>query len=188
VKVGRVTARHSRTRRVPAWHEVGCLDVCGQWGKRRTAGSGTLANYMRLAEGHRARASRIARPDNRTAICGYYCQGYSDAVLAKERVDQSLGSGKETTRMLKALHQELGSTPTVAASKIPFPADATAALAPAGYSRENPVEVVFCRAHVSTSDSERFGVMMYESRQRLRLSGTIENSNQLTTSLCARSE
>jgi hypothetical protein len=90
--------------------------------------------------------------------------------------------------MLKALHQELGSRPTVAASKIPFPADATAALAPAGYSRENPVEVVFCRAHVSTSDSERFGVMMYESRQRLRLSGTIENSNQLTTSLCARSE
>jgi hypothetical protein len=43
-------------------------------------------------------------------------------------------------------------------SKIPLPADATAALAPAGYSRENPVEAVFCRAQVSTPDLERFGV------------------------------
>jgi len=51
---------------LPARHEVGCLpsllrgrdtrvDVCGQWGKCRTARSCALAKHMRLAEGHRAR-------------------------------------------------------------------------------------------------------------------------------------
>jgi hypothetical protein len=51
---------------LPARHEVECLspllrgrhpgmDVCGQWGKRRTARSCALAKHMRLAEGHRAR-------------------------------------------------------------------------------------------------------------------------------------
>jgi hypothetical protein len=39
-------------------------------------------------------------------------------------------------------------------SKIPWPADATAA-ALAGYSRENPVEAVFRLAQISTAE-ERF--------------------------------
>jgi sulfite reductase (NADPH) flavoprotein alpha-component len=62
----------------------------------------------------------------------------------EERLNLCVPGGKETTRMLKALHQELGSTPAAPTAETPSLAAATAApgIAP-GCSRESPVEAVF---------------------------------------------
>src|SRR5215471_12866330 len=63
--------------------------------------------------------------------CGYNCQDYSHAIFLKkeERLNLCVPGGKETTRTLKALHQELGQAPATAgtASKTPTPAVATVA-------------------------------------------------------------
>jgi len=81
--------------------------------------------------------------------CGYNCQDYSNAIFLKkeERLNLCVPGGKETARMLKALHQELDhSPPAPAAAKTleATPADATAApAATPGRSRDNPAEATF---------------------------------------------
>jgi sulfite reductase (NADPH) flavoprotein alpha-component len=96
--------------------------------------------------------------------CGYSCQDYSDAIFSEKekRLNLCVPGGKETNRMLKALHQELGQTP--AASKTaeippetPPPADATAAPATApGCSREYPAQAVFlARTRLNKPGSEK---------------------------------
>ncbi len=84
--------------------------------------------------------------------CGYNCQDYSDLIFLKkeERPNLCVPGGKETTRMLKALHQELGNAPAAAPiakapdKTIPAPADATVAPAAAPEtSREHPAEARF---------------------------------------------
>jgi sulfite reductase (NADPH) flavoprotein alpha-component len=80
--------------------------------------------------------------------CGYNCQDYSDAIFLQkeERLNLCVPGGKETTRMLKALHQELGKAPGSAEtpSKTLTPAAATVALAAApGCSRECPTAARF---------------------------------------------
>jgi hypothetical protein len=49
--------------------------------------------------------------------------------LRREEWVNLFALGEQTTRILRTLHQELGSTPVLLASKIGSPADATAALA-----------------------------------------------------------
>ena len=92
--------------------------------------------------------------------CGYNCQDYSDAIFSQEEKQLNLcvPGGKETARMLKALHQELGNPPAAPAApttKTPTPAAATAApTAAPGRSRENPAEAVFSvRPTVATCGS-----------------------------------
>jgi sulfite reductase (NADPH) flavoprotein alpha-component len=115
-----------------------------------------LDDRMKLAEGrplHRRMMAAMGQQD--CGQCGYNCQDYSDAIaLQKEkRLNLCVPGGKETTRMLKALHQELGSSssapataksPSKSPNKTPTPADATVAPAAApGCSRENPAEACF---------------------------------------------
>jgi sulfite reductase (NADPH) flavoprotein alpha-component len=128
-----------------------------------------LADRMKLAEGrplHRRMMAAMGQQD--CGQCGYSCQDYSDAIVSKkeERLNLCVPGGKETTRTLKALHQELGnlelSSPRPAAQSpgkaaIPTPAVATAAPAAApGWSREHPVEARFLsRARLNKAGSEK---------------------------------
>src|SRR5215467_7618470 len=103
-----------------------------------------LADRMKLAEGRPLRRRMMAAMGQQDCgQCGYNCQDYSDAIFLKkeERLNLCVPGGKETTRMLKALHQEIGNTP--AAPAILTPADATAVpVAAPGCSRESPAEAV----------------------------------------------
>jgi sulfite reductase (NADPH) flavoprotein alpha-component len=107
---------------------------------------------MKLAEGRPLRRRMMAAMGQQDCgQCGYNCQDYSDAIVSKkeERLNLCVPGGKETTRMLKALHPELGDSspapPTARTpGKTPAPAAATAAPAAApGISRESPAEACF---------------------------------------------
>lgn len=79
--------------------------------------------------------------------CGYLCESYSAAIATGEekKLNLCVPGGKETTRMLKKLFEELdgGAAPAKpAAAPTPAPAPAPAAAAP-GRSRETPVEAAF---------------------------------------------
>jgi len=93
-----------------------------------------LADRMKLAEGRPLRRRMMAAMGQQDCgQCGYNCQDYSDAIFLKKekRLNLCVPGGKETARMLKALHEEVGKSPAAAEPKIPTPADATAAPAAA---------------------------------------------------------
>jgi sulfite reductase (NADPH) flavoprotein alpha-component len=106
-----------------------------------------LTERMKLAEGRPLpRRMMAAMGQQDCGQCGYDCKDYADALFTKkeERLNLCVPGGKETARMLKALHTEIGSAPAPAAAKV-----ADAAIAPAekktpvGTSRDNPVEATF---------------------------------------------
>jgi len=104
-----------------------------------------LAERMKLAEGRALnRRMMAAMGQQDCGQCGYDCKQYADAIFNKseERLNLCVPGGKETTRMLKSLHAEIGAAPTpAAAAKLP---DASAA--PTGApctSRDNPVPATF---------------------------------------------
>src|SRR5215475_5183037 len=121
-----------------------------------------LADRMKLAEGRSLRRRMMAAMGQQDCgQCGYNCQDYSDAIFLQkeERLNLCVPGGKETTRTLKALHQELGNAPASAEtpSKTPTPAAATVAPAGArGCSRECPTAARFlsCMCH-NTAASEK---------------------------------
>src|SRR5688500_16573481 len=87
-----------------------------------------LTERMTLAEGrplNRRMMAAMAQQD--CGQCGYNCNDYSEAIFSKseERLNLCVPGGKETARMLKTLHQELGSTPA-----IPTPAIAPGSIPP----------------------------------------------------------
>ena len=84
-----------------------------------------LADRMTLAEGRplpRRLMAAMAQQD--CGQCGYNCQDYAGALFAKseERLNLCVPGGKETSRMLKQLHAELGGT--IAAEAAPAQAKA----------------------------------------------------------------
>ena len=76
--------------------------------------------------------------------CGYNCNDYANALFAKseKRLNLCVPGGKETSRMLKALYQEIESAPAKAPPLLP-PPTAPAAIAAPGRSRDNPVYATF---------------------------------------------
>src|SRR5947209_4986503 len=110
-----------------------------------------LAERMKLAEGRPLRRRMMAAMGQQDCgQCGYNCQDYSNAIFVgkEERLNLCVPGGKQTTRMLKALHQELGRSSEPASAKAPAkmspPADVTAVPAAApGVSRDNPAEALF---------------------------------------------
>jgi sulfite reductase (NADPH) flavoprotein alpha-component len=111
-----------------------------------------LHDRMKLAEGRPLRRRMMAAMGQQDCgQCGYTCQDYSDAIVLQkeERLNLCVPGGKETARMLKALHRELGEAPATPVSAkssttTPMAADATAAPAVApGCSRASPAEARF---------------------------------------------
>jgi len=97
------------------------------------------ADRMKLAEGRPPRRRMMAAMGQQDCgQCGYSCQGYSDAIVSKkeERLNLCVPGGKETTRTVKALYQELESSPPSPAAKAPTPMPAAATAAPAALASE----------------------------------------------------
>src|SRR5215471_4201829 len=104
-----------------------------------------IADRMKLAEGRSVRMRMMAAMAQQDCgQCGSSCEEYSGQIFNKkeERLNLCVPGGKETSRMLKKLYEEIGTTPGVAPAA---PAGAPAAegkpvpVALPGRSRDNPV-------------------------------------------------
>jgi sulfite reductase (NADPH) flavoprotein alpha-component len=107
-----------------------------------------LAERMKLAEGRPLpRRMMAAMGQQDCGQCGYNCADYASAIFQKkdERLNLCVPGGKETARMLKALHQELGDAPAPSAKSIEIaaPEKSAAQTMPVAGSRERPVDAVF---------------------------------------------
>src|SRR5947209_10344882 len=106
-----------------------------------------IADRMKLAEGRPLRRRMMAAMAQQDCgQCGYNCNDYSEAIAnkAEARLNLCIPGGKETTRMLKTLHEELEKAPIAARSPSLVPA-ATAPdkTAEPGRSRDNPAAATF---------------------------------------------
>ncbi len=116
-----------------------------------------LPDRMKLAEGRplpRRMMAAMAQQD--CGQCGYNCKDYADALFGKaeKRLNLCVPGGKDTTRMLKQLYQELESgaakTDTAEAKAEPAPAGDP------GRSRDNPLEATFLsRRRLNRDGSEK---------------------------------
>src|SRR6187397_3180317 len=108
-----------------------------------------IADRMKLAEGRPLRRRMMAAMAQQDCgQCGYNCHDYSDAIAnkAEARLNLCVPGGKETARMLKALHEELDKAPAAARPAVAAPAAAAVAPvaeAPPGRSRDNPAPATF---------------------------------------------
>ena len=93
--------------------------------------------------------------------CGYNCKDYADALFAKseKRLNLCVPGGKETSRMLKQLYQELDGAAADAEAAQPKAATPQTQSAPAtapGRSRDNPVYATFLsRRRLNKPGSEK---------------------------------
>src|SRR5579863_2926087 len=103
-----------------------------------------IADLMKLAEGRPLRRRMMAAMAQQDCgQCGYNCHDYSEAIASKAegRLNLCVPGGKETARMLKALHEELDKAPTTAPAPAAAAPAAPAAAAPIlelGRSRDAP--------------------------------------------------
>src|SRR5712671_4414896 len=107
-----------------------------------------IAERMKLAEGRPLRRRMMAAMAQQDCgQCGYNCNDYSDAIAGKTeaRLNLCVPGGKETARMLKALHEELAKAPAASAGVPVTPAvsAAPAIAAEPGRSRDTPVAATF---------------------------------------------
>jgi sulfite reductase (NADPH) flavoprotein alpha-component len=106
-----------------------------------------IAERMKLAEGHPLRSRMMAAMAQQDCgQCGYNCHDYSEAIASRveARLNLCVPGGKQTARMLKALHEELDQAPPVSRPGPLLPAAAPARIADQpGRSRDNPVAATF---------------------------------------------
>src|SRR5579864_4141085 len=105
-----------------------------------------IVERMKLAEGRPLRRRMMAAMAQQDCgQCGYNCHDYSAAIASKTeaRLNLCIPGGKETARMLKALHEELERAQTISPSPALAPAAPVAVTAEPGRSRDNPVAATF---------------------------------------------
>jgi sulfite reductase (NADPH) flavoprotein alpha-component len=106
-----------------------------------------IAERMKLAEGRPLRRRMMAAMAQQDCgQCGYNCNDYSDAIASRTeaRLNLCVPGGKETARVLKALHEELEKAPSVSSGTLVAPVIATPAVTrEPGRSRDNPVPATF---------------------------------------------
>jgi len=104
-----------------------------------------LSDRMKLADGKPlSRRFMAAMAQQDCGQCGYNCKDYAEALFARseERLNLCVPGGKDTSRMLKRLYEELDAKP--AAEPIsPKPL----LIAARGYSRDNPTYATFISRH-----------------------------------------
>jgi sulfite reductase (NADPH) flavoprotein alpha-component len=115
-----------------------------------------LPDRMKLADGKplpRRLMAAMAQQD--CGQCGYNCKDYADALFAKseKRLNLCVPGGKETSRMLKQLYQDLdgaagapAAAPAVVTATPEVPAKSSLVTSP-GRSRDNPVYATFLSRH-----------------------------------------
>jgi sulfite reductase (NADPH) flavoprotein alpha-component len=119
-----------------------------------------IADRMKLAEGRPLRRRMMAAMAQQDCgQCGYNCHDYSEAIASKAegRLNLCVPGGKETARMLKALHEELDRAPAAAADPAATPAaPAAVSFVELGRSRDNPAPATFLsRRLLNKSGSEK---------------------------------
>ena len=106
-----------------------------------------ITERMKLADGRPLRRRMMAAMAQQDCgQCGYNCNDYSDALASKTeaRLNLCVPGGKETARMLKALHEELEKVPPNSSGAATVPVAAAPAIAAeAGRSRDNPIAATF---------------------------------------------
>src|SRR5215212_8379643 len=105
-----------------------------------------IADRMKLAEGRPLRRRMMAAMAQQDCgQCGYNCNDYSEAIAsrAEARLNLCVPGGKETARMLKALHEELEKAPSASPGAALSASVASAAAVQPGRSRDNPVAATF---------------------------------------------
>ncbi len=105
-----------------------------------------LADRMQRAEGRPLnRRMMAAMGQQDCGQCGYNCEDYANALFGKteERLNLCVPGGKDTARMLKALHAEIGAAPPAATAEIAVAPKVPKPAGDAGRSRDNPVEATF---------------------------------------------
>jgi sulfite reductase (NADPH) flavoprotein alpha-component len=118
-----------------------------------------MPDRMKLADGKalpRRLMAAMAQQD--CGQCGYNCKDYADALFAKseKRLNLCVPGGKETSRMLKQLYQELEGAPAAAPAADAAPPPRPAITAPLGYSRDNPTYANFVsRRRLNKAGSEK---------------------------------
>ena len=116
-----------------------------------------LPDRMKLAEGRPLRRKMMAAMAQQDCgQCGYNCEDYSNLIVTKreERLNLCVPGGKETARMLKSLHEELGKAP----APVVKTAEPAAKVVPATSipSRDNPAIGTFLsRARLNRAGSEK---------------------------------
>src|SRR5437016_9480239 len=103
-----------------------------------------IAHRMKIAEGRPLRRRMMAAMAQQDCgQCGYNCNDYSEAIAGKSeaRLNLCVPGGKETARMLKALHEEIDKAP--AAASAAAPAAAPVPVGEPGRSRDNPAPAKF---------------------------------------------
>jgi sulfite reductase (NADPH) flavoprotein alpha-component len=103
-----------------------------------------IGDRMKLAEGRPLRRRMMAAMAQQDCgQCGYNCNDYSEAIVGKSeaRLNLCVPGGKETARMLKALHEEIDKAPAAASAAVT--AAAPVPVGEPGRSRDNPAPAKF---------------------------------------------
>lgn len=119
-----------------------------------------IAERMKLADGkplNRRMMAAMGQQD--CGQCGYDCKQYADAIFTKneERLNLCVPGGKDTARMLKVLHAEIGNAPAPAVAKAAeAPVPTPKPEAKPGTSRDNPAAATFIsRTRLNKPGSEK---------------------------------
>ena len=112
-----------------------------------------LPDRMKLADGKPlSQRFMAAMAQQDCGQCGYNCKDYADALFEKseKRLNLCVPGGKDTSRMLKHLYQELDGAAATAVSIKPSP------IATRGHSRDNPTYATFLsRRRLNKAGSEK---------------------------------
>jgi sulfite reductase (NADPH) flavoprotein alpha-component len=117
-----------------------------------------LSERMKLAEAKplpRRMMAAMAQQD--CGQCGYNCKDYADALFCEKekRLNLCVPGGKDTARMLKQLHAEIGTAPAPTRAEVTA-TPASAPLSAPGRSRDNPVSATFLsRRRLNKEGSEK---------------------------------
>jgi len=121
-----------------------------------------IADRMKLAEGRPVRMKMMAAMAQQDCgQCGSSCEEYSGQIFDKkeERLNLCVPGGKETSRMLKKLCEEIGIAPgaaQAASASAPAAAAKPMSVAAPGRSRDNPVTAtVISRTLLNRKGSEK---------------------------------
>jgi sulfite reductase (NADPH) flavoprotein alpha-component len=113
-----------------------------------------LSDRMKLADGKPlSQRFMAAMAQQDCAQCGYNCKDYAEALFAKseQRLNLCVPGGKDTSRTLKRLYDELDGKPAaepISAKPLPITAR--------GYSRDNPTYATFLsRRRLNRAGSEK---------------------------------
>ncbi len=117
-----------------------------------------LPERMKLAEGRPLRRRMMAAMAQQDCgQCGYNCNDYSEALFSKTeaRLTLCVPGGKDTTRMLKKLYEEMDAKPPTPAVISP-PEDKATAVVSAGITRDVPALARFrSRTRLNKKGSEK---------------------------------